>query len=287
MQVSHKIVPYWQKTEVHMEQNNKKSMRLSGKIKWICALVVFSLAAAFLTAGTMILRKELKINPIFARKYEIHGVDVSHYQGTIDWQTLSQQGLDFAVIKATEGSTHIDDRFDENWQAAEQTHLYLGAYHFFSFDSEGDKQAASYIETVGSLEGKLAPVVDVEYYGTKKSNPPERAEVIKKLKDLLEALEQHYQIKPIIYTTFTVYNDYIKGEFEGYPLWVRSIYCPPAVLFGNKWSFWQYMDTAMLEGYVGDQKYIDVNVFNGTREDLEELVIQKTECMNVDNDKIP
>lgn len=287
MQVSHKIVPYWQKTEVHMEQNNKKSMRLSGKIKWICALVVFSLAAAFLTAGTMILRKELKINPIFARKYEIHGVDVSHYQGTIDWQTLSQQGLDFAVIKATEGSTHIDDRFDENWQAAEQTHLYLGAYHFFSFDSEGDRQAASYIETVGSLEGKLAPVVDVEYYGTKKSNPPERAEVIKKLKDLLEALEQHYQIKPIIYTTFTVYNDYIKGEFEGYPLWVRSIYCPPAVLFGNKWSFWQYMDTAMLEGYVGDQKYIDVNVFNGTREDLEELVIQKTECMNVDNDKIP
>lgn len=287
MQVSHKIVPYWQKTEVHMEQNNKKSMRLSGKIKWICALVVFSLAAAFLTAGTMILRKELKINPIFARKYEIHGVDVSHYQGTIDWQTLSQQGLDFAVIKATEGSTHIDDRFDENWQAAEQTHLYLGAYHFFSFDSEGDRQAASYIETVGSLDGKLAPVVDVEYYGTKKSNPPERAEVIKKLKDLLDTLEQHYQIKPIIYTTFTVYNDYIKGEFEGYPLWVRSIYCPPAVLFGNKWSFWQYMDTAMLEGYVGDQKYIDVNVFNGTREDLEELVIQKTECMNVDNDKIP
>lgn len=287
MQVSHKIVPYWQKTEVHMEQNNKKSMRLSGKIKWICALVVFSLAAAFLTAGTMILRKELKINPIFARKYEIHGVDVSHYQGTIDWQTLSQQGLDFAVIKATEGSTHIDDRFDENWQAAEQTHLYLGAYHFFSFDSEGDRQAASYIETVGSLDGKLAPVVDVEYYGTKKSNPPERAEVIKKLKDLLDTLEQHYQIKPIIYTTFTVYNDYIKGEFEGYPLWVRSIYCPPAVLFGNKWSFWQYMDTAMLDGYVGDQKYIDVNVFNGTREDLEELVIQKTECMNVDNDKIP
>lgn len=287
MQVSHKIVPYWQKTEVHMEQNNKKSMRLSGKIKWICALVVFSLAAAFLTAGTMILRKELKINPIFARKYEIHGVDVSHYQGTIDWQTLSQQGLDFAVIKATEGSTHIDDRFDENWQAAEQTHLYLGAYHFFSFDSEGDRQAASYIETVGSLDGKLAPVVDIEYYGTKKSNPPERAEVIKKLKDLLDTLEQHYQIKPIIYTTFTVYNDYIKGEFEGYPLWVRSIYCPPAVLFGNKWSFWQYMDTAMLDGYVGDQKYIDVNVFNGTREDLEELVIQKTECMNVDNDKIP
>ena len=94
-------------------------------------MVLFFLAAALFTAGTMILRKELKINPIFARRYEIHGVDVSHYQGTIDWETLSQQGLDFAVIKATEGSTHIDSRFDENWNAAEQTHLYLGAYHFF------------------------------------------------------------------------------------------------------------------------------------------------------------
>lgn len=82
----------------------------------------------------------------------------------------------------------------------------------------------------------------------------------------------------------TIYNEYIKDEFEDYPLWVRSIYCPPAVLFGNKWSFWQYMDTAMLEGYMGDQKYIDVNVFNGTHEDLEQLIIQKTECMNVDND---
>ncbi len=71
-----------------MEQNNKKSIKLSGKLKWICVMVLFFLAAALFTAGTMILRKELKINPIFARRYEIHGVDVSHYQGTIDWETL-------------------------------------------------------------------------------------------------------------------------------------------------------------------------------------------------------
>lgn len=253
---------------------NKKSAKK--KILWMAG--IFSLAAAVIATGTLVLRKDLKINPLLAQNYEVHGVDVSHYQGTIDWETLSQQNLDFAVIKATEGSTHIDDRFEENWQAAEQTHLYLGAYHFFSFDSEGDRQAASYIDTVGNLDGKLAPVVDVEYYGNKKSNPPARADVVKNLGALLDALEQHYQIKPIIYTTFTVYNEYIKGEFEEYPLWVRSIYCPPEVLFGNKWSFWQYMDTAMLDGYAGDEKYIDVNVFRGTMEELEELVIQTAEC---------
>lgn len=250
-------------------------MKTFHKKRWLWAAGLCSLMAAVIIAGTLVLRKEIKINPIFAKGYEVHGVDVSHYQGAIDWEVLSQQNLDFAIIKATEGSTHVDERFLDNWQAAEQTHLALGAYHFFSFDSEGDRQAASYIDTVGNLSGKLAPVIDVEYYGNKRSNPPERTEVVKNLSALLDALEQQYEIKPIIYTTYTVYNDYIKGEFEDYPLWVRSVYCPPTVLFGNKWSFWQYMDTAMLDGYVGDQKYIDVNVFRGTKQELEKLMIQK------------
>lgn len=252
----------------------KADKKTSNKKRWFWAAGFCALTAAVIVTGVRVLRKEININPIVAEGYEVHGVDVSHYQGTIDWDVLSQD-LDFAFIKATEGSTHVDDRFQDNWQAAEQTHLYLGAYHFFSFDSEGHRQAASYIDTVGSLNGKLAPVVDVEYYGDKRSNPPGRSEVIENLRSMLDTLEQHYEVKPIIYTTYTVYNDYIKGEFEDYPLWVRSVYCPPSVLFGNKWSFWQYMDTAMLDGYAGDQKYIDVNVFKGTKQDLEKLMIQK------------
>ena len=263
----------------NLDQEDLTTQKRVGKMaaskrRWFWAAGIGALTAAAFVTGTLILRKEIKINPILAERYEVHGVDVSHYQGTIDWDVLSQD-LDFAFIKATEGSTHVDDRFQDNWQAAEQTHLYLGAYHFFSFDSEGHKQAASYIDTVGSLDGKLAPVVDVEYYGNKRSDPPGRTEVIENLRAMLDTLEQHYEIKPIIYTTYTVYNDYIKGEFEDYPLWVRSVYCPPSVLFGNKWSFWQYMDTAMLDGYAGDQKYIDVNVFRGTKQELENLTIQK------------
>ena len=98
------------------------------------------------------------------------------------------------MIKATEGSAHQDECFSENWQAAEKTNLYLGAYHFFSFDSEGDKQAAFYINTVGNLEGKLAPVIDVEYYGDKRSNPPEKTDVVENLRAMLDTLEQHYQV---------------------------------------------------------------------------------------------
>ena len=170
-------------------------------------LILVAIIFLFVTTGVLILNKKIKINPILAALYEIRGVDVSHYQGVIDWEVLAQQNLDFAMIKATEGSAHQDECFSENWQAAEKTNLYLGAYHFFSFDSEGEKQAAFYINTVGNLDGKLAPVIDVEYYGDKRSNPPEKTDVVENLRAMLDTLEQHYQVKPIIYTTYTVYNE--------------------------------------------------------------------------------
>ncbi len=118
------------------------------------------------------------------------------------------------MIKATEGSTHIDDRFVEKLAGGGTDASVSGAYHFFSFDSEGDKQAASYIETVGNLDGKLAPVVDVEYYGNKRSNPPARAEWYKNLVRFGCARSSNYQIKTDYLHDFTVYNEYIRGEFE-------------------------------------------------------------------------
>lgn len=238
----------------------------------ILAAVVLSVAAA--VSGMLDFYQKNQMNHIFAKQYEVHGVDVSHYQGVIDWPKLADQGLDFAMIKATEGSGHVDERFFENWKAAGQTDLYVGAYHFFSFDSGGDQQAAFFINTVGEMNGKLAPVIDVEYYGDKRSNPPLKEDVVENLTAMLEALEQQYQVKPIIYTTFTIYNEYIKDEFQDYPLWVRSVRCPPTLLFGNQWHFWQYMDTAILEGYEGAEEHIDMNVFKGTRQDLEQLTIQ-------------
>lgn len=237
--------------------------------------IILILAILFLVfASILFINKRIKINPVFAAGYELRGVDVSHYQGTIKWDRLAEQDLDFAFIKATEGSSYLDECFYDNWQAAEETDLYIGAYHFFSFDSEGEKQAEFYIDTVGDLYGKLAPVIDVEFYGNKESNPPKKEEVVTQLGKMLTALEEHYQVKPVIYTTYKVYNSYIKGEFEEYPLWIRNVYYPPVDVLEGKWAFWQYMDTAVLEGYEGDEKYVDMNVFNGTKAELEELVVR-------------
>lgn len=232
---------------------------------------VISLIAVFsVLMCILILSGRVKITPLFAAKYELDGIDVSHYQGNIDWDKIREQGIDFAFIKATEGSSHVDPCFAENWNKAGKTSLMTGAYHFFSFDSSGESQARHYIDTVGTLQGKLAPVIDLEYYGDKERNPPSKEDVKTNLTAMLHALEEHYHVKPIIYTTYKAYRDFIKGEFEEYPLWIRNVYYPPIYM---EWTFWQYSDREVLEGYEGSEKYIDRNVFRGSPEKMDELTV--------------
>ncbi len=66
-------------------------------------------------AAGMILTKKWQINLWFASTYELQGIDVSHYQGTIDWKQIQEQDIAFALIKATEGSSYVDACFYDNW----------------------------------------------------------------------------------------------------------------------------------------------------------------------------
>ncbi len=211
-----------------------------------------------------------RMTPLIAKWYSIRGVDVSHYQGDINWQELAAQDLNFAYIKATEGSSYRDDCFEKNWAEAAETDLTVGAYHFFSFSSPGKNQAENYIETVGSLSGKLIPAVDVEYYGME---PEDLQAVVAELSALLDALEDMYGVKPLIYTTYSAYFDIIKGNFEEYPLWIRNVYFTPDLGLLGKWSIWQYTDREILDGYQGEERYIDVNVFHGSQEEWEGWVL--------------
>lgn len=231
------------------------------------------LLSVLFLSGILLLAKIIRITPCYAAAYPVHGVDVSHYQGEIDWERLRGQDIQFAYIKATEGSSYVDQQFSRNWSEAEKTDLLIGAYHFFSFDSGGQTQAEQYIRTVGTLSGKLAPVVDVEYYGDKRSDPPDKEAVVKELTLLLQILEEHYQVKPIIYTTYPVCDRYITGSFDAYPLWIRNVYYPPEWDGKHPWVFWQYTDTAVLEGYQGEERYIDLDVFQGTRAELERFLV--------------
>lgn len=214
----------------------------------------------------------IMINGLSASRFPIKGVDVSHYQGEIDWNILSREHIQFAYIKATEGSSHIDSRFAENWEKVQQTDLRAGAYHFFSFDSEGRTQALNFIETVKPIPGMLPPVVDVEFYGNKKDNPPDPEQVQEQLQVFLDATEAAYGLKPVIYSTQEAWELYIKDRFASYPLWIRDVIKTPALGKEYPWTFWQYTNRGRLKGYSGEEEYIDINVFGGDEKEWEELI---------------
>ncbi|MFU8947831.1 GH25 family lysozyme [Mycetocola zhadangensis] len=208
---------------------------------------------------------------VLAGRYAVRGVDVSVYQGTIDWTVLGNENLDFAILKSTEGSGSQDSQFAANWEGARDTDLVVGAYHFMSFESPGETQAQNVIDTVPAEAGTLPVTVDLEYYGDFFDNPPSRETVRGILDPLLDALEEHYGVPPMIYTTQKAYDRYVRDNYPDNPIWIRSIAAEPNLPDGRDWTFWQYSSRDRLPGYDGEEEFIDMNVFSGTHDDLRSL----------------
>jgi lysozyme len=233
------------------------------RVLWIAAsALVLAALGALVYAGV------LRPNAIIAERYPVRGVDVSEYQGKIDWEALSG-GLDFAFVKATEGSETVDPAFSFNFRGALEAGLLTGAYHFFSFESPGETQAENFIRTVGDLSGSLPPVVDVELYGKFRESPLSLDETRAILDPLLGALEARYGAKPILYATGASWSLYLKDAYASYPLWIREVYFVPRMPF----EFWQYSDVGVLPGFDGPEAHIDLDVFNGSREALAALAL--------------
>ena len=214
-------------------------------------------------------------NRIFAAGYAVKGVDVAHYQGEIDWATLASQGIDFAWIKATEGSSHVDPRFPANWARAHETGLLVGAYHFLSFETPGTTQAEHLAAQVPATPGTLPPVIDLELYGPYIAEPPAPEHVRRLLDDLVAGVEKHYGVAPIVYVTEEAYDLYVAGRYPQLKVWIRSIAVPPRLSDGRDWTFWQYSNRDRLDGYDGMEPYIDMNAFAGTREELESMTLRE------------
>ena len=213
-------------------------------------------------------------NRIVASGYTTRGVDVSAYQGAIDWDVLGAENIDFAIIKATEGSGSQDSRFAANWAAAGETGLVLGAYHFMSFDSPGAAQAQNVIDTVPVVPGALPVTVDLEFYGDYFDAPPSRETVREILDPLLATLEEHYGKPPILYATPEAYDRYLTDDYAANPIWIRSVVLPPRLSDGRDWTIWQYSHRDRLPGYDGDEPFIDMNVFDGSLTELLRLTNQ-------------
>ena len=136
--------------------------------------------------------------------YEIHGIDISHHQGRIDWDDLKDNGsinkcpISFIMIKATEGATQTDENFRDNFFQARENGFTRGAYHFYSVHTPAEQQAYHFIKTVKLENGDLPPVLDVEHKPKDQTDAEFKASVLQ----WLDLVEKHYRVKPILYTYF-------------------------------------------------------------------------------------
>lgn len=195
--------------------------------------------------------------------YDVHGIDVSKFQGEIDWRAARKSGVAFAYIKATEGGDRVDDRFQDYWRGSHAAGVKRGAYHFYYFCRPAIEQARWFIRHVPRERGMLPPVLDMEWNPaspTCKIRPP-AATVRAEMETFLNALERHYGRRPMIYTTPDFYEDNLAGHFRNETFWLRTVAAHPKVTYpGRKWTFWQYTGTGIVPGITGNA---DINVFAG------------------------
>lgn len=202
--------------------------------------------------------------------YKIHGIDISHYQGKIDWKMLGQtrQGqfpIRFVFMKSTEGGDYTDKNFVANFDSAKVHGFIRGAYHFYNPQTEAEKQADFFIHSVKLEPGDLPPVLDIEKKG--KSIPKLQND----LKVWLRKIESHYGVKPIIYASYKFKTRYLNDSvFNTYPYWIAHYYVD-SVEYKGHWKFWQHTDVGTLPG-INEQ--VDLNVFNGSQAGLDSLLIK-------------
>jgi len=200
-------------------------------------------------------------------RYPVHGIDVSKWQGHIDWQAVKASGVEFAFIKATEGGDLLDSRFKRYTSDARAAGIPTGPYHFYFFCRSAAEQARWFIRNVPKSAAVLPPVLDMEWNHTSPSckKRPSPAKVRKEMAIWLNMVERHFGRKPIIYTTIDFHRENIEGHFRDYTFWLRSVAAHPDDLYGDHpWHFWQYTGTGVIPGIEGNT---DINVFAGDRSD--------------------
>jgi len=206
----------------------------------------------------------------------VPGIDVSYWNAGIDWPKVRATGQRFVFAKATEGDFYSDQTFGNNWSGAKSAGLLRGSYHFFRCNVDAKKQATRFINHVKSVndDGELPPVLDLESNDGQKKD-----KVIERAKAWLDLVEEAFGKKPIIYSGQYFLQDFLSEAGGGppswakdYPLWLAQY--PNTYVEGSqpslprgwfKWTFWQYSEKGRVNGINAN---VDMNLFNGTLEEL-------------------
>ncbi len=245
-------------------------------------IIITAVILAVLTVGGLLLYKSIiyrkakftrypEFGILIPESYSIHGIDVSKYQSMIAWEEVKVMKvkniqLGFAFIKATEGIGNTDPQFKRNWKKTKENDITRGAYHFFIGSKDGRMQAENFIDKVELEPGDMLPVLDAEQL-----NGATTIQVKKEMKKWLDIVENHYGVKPIIYTNVDFYNRHLGSEFDSYPLWVAHYYQTEQPRIKRGWVFWQHSDEGRVNGIVSK---VDFNVFSGDSLEFKNLLIR-------------
>lgn len=188
---------------------------------------------------------------------------------------IDKEPIAFVFIKATEGRSHLDENFNDNFYQARKQGLVRGAYHYFSPNVNGLEQAEYYLHQVHLDEGDMPPVLDIEESG--KKSP---AELRKEVLAWLRCVENQYGVPPIIYTGLNFKKKYLSTkDFERYPFWIAHYYVKE-VGYSGAWRFWQHTDMGRIDGIKGP---VDLDIYNGSMYDLRHFLLGSDESLDEDH----
>lgn len=191
------------------------------------------------------------------------GIDVSHYQGAIDWNLVVRSGMAFAFIKATEGTADIDPQFLANWLGANAAGLLRGAYHSYRPGEDPRRQAMNFLKVVQLGPGDLPPVLEVEL-------PREPSEIIRGIGVWLTGVELATGKTPILYTDPSAGAELVAAGFHRFPLWIAECGAGAPIVprEWNTWSFWRYSEAGLVPGVQGP---VALHLFQGTLPELRQV----------------
>jgi lysozyme len=206
----------------------------------------------------------------------VQGIDVSQHQGDINWASVFESGKSFVFIKATEGATVKDTKFDFNYTEAKNLGLYVGAYHYAYPESMDDPilEADYFVDTVtnaGGFEGNLPPVLDLETI----QGDLDKDQLSEWARIWMERVMEKVGIKPILYTYLDFGRRNLNESLGEYPLWFAryGVQQPEDCAGWSEWKFLQYTDSGHVSGIAGK---VDLNEFDGSIEGLEQFRIDSS-----------
>ena len=187
----------------------------------------------------------------------VHGIDLSHYQGEVFWETVGENTkMAYVYLKATEGGDRIDEMYERNINLAHRYGLKVGSYHFFRPKTEQQKQLENFKTQCLPGEQDLIPMIDIE---TKQGLNTE--EFCDSLMKFLTLVEEAYKQKPLLYTGTNFYNKYLQGKVNDYQLMIAQYTVREPVLADERdFTLWQYTGKGRIVGVSG---YIDKSRFMG------------------------